>query len=443
MSVLDVAGTLPRVGDPGQPVLWTASASLTRAELLEAVDHRAGRLRSEGGRSDRPWAVVMNPDAEGIVALLASWRAGLVPAPLNARLTAPERAAATDHLTTAPPGTQAILWTSGTSGRPRGVALGAEGLEAHVRAVADRLGLDGSEVWLASLSPAHIGGLALIARALLTGAGLVAPGPLDTHGLVRLLRHRPMPERPSVTHLSLVPTQLERLLHAWGGDPAPPDLRCVLVGGAHAPADLVRAAVELGWPVALTYGMTEMWSQVATASPEEARTRPGTVGRPLSGVEIRVDDDGSLRVRGPTRALGYVGAPGDPPLADVDGWYRTGDLGTQDPDGYLTITGRGSDRIVSGGVNVDPLEVEEVIRSHPMIRDAAVVGVPSEAWGEAVAALVVPVWETFDLAEVERWIRSRLSGPKRPKLWKVDSELPRNANGKVDRATVRATLSGT
>jgi O-succinylbenzoic acid--CoA ligase len=422
-------------------VLYTASGRVTSAGLLDIVDQRARELGVQGARPEQPCPVVTAPDADGIVTLLASWRADVVPAPLNAGLTGPERDAAMEGLAWAPPGTQAILWTSGTSGRPRGVALGREGLEAHVRAVSARLALDGSEVWLASLSPAHVGGLALIARALLTGATLVAPGVLDTRALVRLLRHPETPDRPAVTHLSLVPTQLDRLLHAWGGNPAPEAVRCVLVGGARAPADLVQAAVELGWPVALTYGMTEMWSQVATAPPEQVRRQPGAVGRPLPGVEVRFGEDGALWVRGPSQALGYVTSEGLSPIADEEGWYWTGDLGAQDSEGVLTITGRGSDRIVSGGVNVDPLEVEEVIRAHPAVRDAAVVGLPSEEWGERVAALVVPVWDSFDLAEVERWIRARLSGPKRPKLWKVERELPRNANGKVDRASVRARLS--
>ena len=153
MSVLDVAGVGLRGRDPDRPVLTTSGGALTSTELLEAVDARALELRGAAARADSPHAVVMEPDQEGIVTLLAAWRAGLVPAPLNPRLTRRERDAALAGLTSAPPGTQAVLWTSGTSGRPRGVALGREGLEAHVEAVSDRLALDGSEVWLASLSP--------------------------------------------------------------------------------------------------------------------------------------------------------------------------------------------------------------------------------------------------------------------------------------------------
>lgn len=437
MSPIDVAAAALDGREPDGLAVVGAGRSLGRAELGAAVGVQAEELGAGGVAEGTVHPVVLEADLDGVLTLLALWRLGAVPAPLNARLTEREREAAVARLDRAPDGAQAVLWTSGTSGSPRGVALGRDGLEAHVRAVSQRLGLNGSEVWLASLSPAHVGGLALVARALLTGAALVAHGPIDTHGLVRLLRRRDTDaHRPPVTHLSLVPTQLDRLLAAWGADPAPPALRCILIGGAHAPGDLVHRAVEAGWPVSLTYGMTEMWSQVATAPPQLTRSRPGTVGAPLPDVEVTFAADGELLVRGPTRALGYVGADDAPALADEDGWYRTGDLGSLDDEGLLWITGRRSERIISGGVNVDPAEVEDVLRAHPAVRDAAVVGLPSREWGETVAAALVPVWDSFDLADVEDFVRARLSGPKRPKIWKVEASLPRNANGKVDRAAV-------
>ena len=316
------------------------------------------------------------------------------------------------------------------------MVLGGTGLLAHVEAVAQRLALDGSEVWLASLSPAHVGGLALISRAVLTGATLVASGPPDGDALVRLFRRA----SPPLTHVSLVPTQLARLLGDWGADPPPPELRCILIGGAHAPRDLVDGATRAGWPIALTYGMTEMWSQVATAPPEMTRLHPDAVGKPLIGVEMRIDSEHEILVRGPTLALGFVQAESMEctSLADPEGWYRTGDLGALDSDGLLRITGRRSDRIISGGVNVDPTEVEEVLRQHPAVTDVAVVGVPSREWGETVGAVVVPVWGEFDLSEVEAFLRARLGGAKRPRVWKIEAKLPLNANGKVDRAAVRS-----
>jgi len=169
------------------------------------------------------------------------------------------------------------------------------------------------------------------------------------------------------------------------------------------------------------------------------RRKPGTVGAPLDGVELRIGEGEEILVRGPTRATAYLdGAP----LADAEGWVRTGDLGRVDGDGHLWVTGRRVERIVTGGVNVDALEVEEALRAHPAVADACVVGVPDDAWGEVVAACVVPVAGEFDEDAVAAWLGERLSGPKRPRRWWLEAALPLNANGKVDRMRVRALLAG-
>lgn len=416
--------------------------SHTLEELVRAVEERAAALGASGVRAGRIHPLVVEPDGDGILDLLASWRLGATPAPLNARLTPSERAEAQARLAGRPgEGAQAVLWTSGTSGTPRGVALGFPALAAHVEAVSARLSLDPpTDVWVATLSPAHVGGLMIVVRALLTGSALVAPGPLDGDALARMLldpeEDLPGPGRPP-THLSLVPTQLLRLLDAAGDAPPPPALRCLLLGGAHTPAPLLDRALAAGWPVALTWGMTEMSSQVATAPPGEVRRKPGTVGRPLEGIALRVDGGGELLVRGPTRALGYLDGT---PLVDGEGWYHTGDLGRIDEDGEVWITGRRSDRIVSGGVNVDAAEVEAALRAHPSVAAACVVGIPDEEWGEVVSACVVPVEGEFDAEVVAAWLRGRLAGPKRPRRWGVVDALPLNANGKVDRGRVRERL---
>ena len=189
--------------------------------------------------------------------------------------------------------------------------------------------------------------------------------------------------------------------------------------------------------MALTYGMTEASSQVATATADEVATRPGCVGTPLDGVEVRIAEDEEVLVRGPTLATAYLDGT---TLVDHEGWYHSGDLGRLDGDGNLWITGRRTDRIVSGGVNVDAAEVEDVLRGHPSVVEACVAGVPDDEWGEVVAAWVVPVEGEFDVDDVDAWLRQRLAGPKRPRRWVVESTLPLNANGKVDRSLVRRML---
>jgi len=434
----------PRV-DPARVALVWPGGSCTYEELNRSVDERARALAAEGVDAKAVRPTVASNDVDGIITLLATWRCGATVAPLNPKLTRLEADGARTVLEGVATEAQVILWTSGTAGMPRGVALSFDNLRANTSAVGDRLGSSADDVWLASLSIAHVGGLSLVARALMTGAAVYAAGTFDVAVASRLI-DGPRPsndERPfggllcAVTHVSLVPTQLRRLLDHRSEGP-PTSFRCALIGGARAPADLVTRALEAGWPISLTYGMTEMTSQVATAPPAHVRSKPGASGKPLEGVELKIDEWGEILARGRTRAIGYVGS--DEAIADADGWYHTGDLGHIDDAGDVWVTGRRIDRIVSGGVTVDAVEVEQALRAHPAVADACVVGVTDAEWGEVVGACVVPAEGEFDLDAVDESLRDRMSVAKRPRLWWVENELPLNANGKVERARVKALL---
>lgn len=437
-------------GRPAALALITPHGSYTYESLGRRVDERVAELVNAGMGPADVVPFPAEPDEHGVVELLALWRLGAVPVPLNTALTGREREAARKRLATAtvPADTQVLLWTSGTSGRPRGIALSHDNLVASTRGAAERLRLNQDDVWLASLSPAHVGGLVLIVRSFLLGGTLVAFGTFRAEIVSRLIDGKAVSgcegareNVPSLTHLSLVPTQLLRLLDHRAGVPLPSTFRCALIGGAHAPAGLVARAHRAGWPLSLTYGATEMSSQIATATPEVTLDKPGAVGAPMPGVELRIDADGEISARGPTRAIGYLGGEDSTgPLADDAGWYHTGDLGRLDDDGDLWITGRRIDRIVSGGVTIDAVDVEEALRSHPAVIDACVVGVADEEWGERVAAWVEPVVGEFSVEEVGEYLRGRLSAAKLPRVWHVEGGLPRNANGKVDRERVRMVL---
>lgn len=442
IDLLDEAG-----GAPDAVALVGADRSWTYAELDRAVSRRADELRAGGVGGTHVVPVPMDASSDAVIHLLALWRLGVTPAPLNSSLTPAEQDAARGALAGEPVGAQAVLWTSGTAGRPRGVAISFRNLAASALATRERLGLGPDDVWLASLSPAHVGGLALITRALLLGGRLVAVGRFDAERTLELIDDGPSPdasrlegETAPVSHVSVVPTQLHRLLDLRGDRPPPETLRCALVGGAHAPTDLVERALERGWPLALTYGLTEATSQVATAPPALTARKPGTVGKPLDGVELRVAGDGEMLVRGPTVVSSYVGVE-DRAVVGPDGWLHTGDLGRLDEDGDLWVTGRRIDRIVSGGVTVDAVEVEEAIRGFGAVRDVCVVGLPDAEWGERVAACLVPLHGTVDLDELTRFLRDRLSGAKLPRLFRLSADLPRNANGKVDRGAVRSAFT--
>jgi O-succinylbenzoic acid--CoA ligase len=210
------------------------------------------------------------------------------------------------------------------------------------------------------------------------------------------------------------------------------------VGGARTPPDLARRASSQGWAIALTYGLTEATSQVATASPAEVARDPSPALRPLDGVEVMIAPNGEILVRGPTVSPGTLAGG---PLTDGDGWLHTGDLGELDDRGHLRVTGRGTDRIVTGGVTVDAHEVADALRTHPEVEDAFAFGVPDAEWGERVVALVEPRTGREPVADaILEWLRPRVSGPKRPKTLVVVPHLPRNANRKVDRAAARGLL---
>jgi O-succinylbenzoic acid--CoA ligase len=263
----------------------------------------------------------------------------------------------------------------------------------------------------------------MVTRAAFLGSALVLRGSFRVDDLLKLAREG------AITHASLVPTMLRRVLEDWGGRRAPPSLECLLIGGAGSPGALTERALATDFPLALTYGLTEAASQVATAPPPLVRRKPGTVGAPLKGVEVHLSQRGEILVKGPTVA---------PSQHQEDGWLHTGDLAREDSEGHLWITGRRSDRIISGGVNVDFSEVEAALMAHPWVKEAAVVGIPDEEWGERVVAVLVGEAPIPESNELERMAREVLSAAKRPREFRFVAELPRSPNGKVDRERIRS-----
>ena len=463
----------------------------------DPVGRAAGRLREAGAGPGRRLALLVEPDPAGAVLILAAARVGGTVSVLNSRWTGPELARVLDllkpHAMVVGPGVELpggfrsglpggdplirwthpararevdpvdpgwspgresgrgggdpawVLWTSGSTGKPRGIVLSHQAFRASARAVGRRLDLRPGDRWLASLQPAHVGGLALILRASMLRAGaLVLPGSFDPEEFSRLL------DQESVTHASLVPSQLVAVLDARDDRPFPHRFRGLLLGGAPTPPPLLERALAAGIPVALTYGMTEAASQVATAPPELVRRKPGVVGPPLEGVEIQAgspeEGPGEIRVRSPSLAAGRFRGPdrAPEPLVGEDGWLSTGDLGVVDEDGHLRVVGRLSGRIISGGVNVDPVEVEGVLAAHPGVSEVAVLGLPDSRWGERVTAVVVPrdAGDPPTLDSLLAHARSRLSAAKRPRGVILVRELPRTATGKVDRRELAAMVGG-
>ena len=448
---------------PDAPALDDGERVWTYAELDAAAGRMARRLAPLGAGPGSTVALVAHPNPLSVQAVWAVPRTGAVLAPLNPRLgaAAMERALDTigpdlilgteadvhesgldtDWVTPlddlpkpagAAPERQpeaspfALLWTSGTSGDARAVPILSSALDASARASVARLGLTETDRWYASLSLGHIGGLALVYRATHVGCTLLVRGRFSPEVLAELI------DQYGLTHASVVPTMLRQLLAVRGREPVPSTLRCLLVGGA-AGGNLVPEVLERGYPLALTYGLTEACSQVATAPPDLVADKPGTVGPPMDGLEVRISEDGELRVRGDTVSPG---------AADGEGWLATGDLGSLDGDGHLWISGRISDRIVTGGASIDPRSVEAVLEGLPGVASAAVAGIPDDVWGETVVALIVPdPGVEQDLEALAARARERLSSAELPRRIEFIDTLPVNANGKIDRGRVRAVFS--
>ncbi len=318
----------------------------------------------------------------------------------------------------------AIVRTSGSSGRPKGVVLSRRAFLAAAEASADNLGWRQDDRWFLSLPVAHVGGLSIVTRCLVARRPVVirSLARFDAACVARILRE------DRVTLLSLVATMLERLL-ALEGFVMPSSVRAILLGGAAAPVALLERAAELGWPVLATYGLTEACTQVATQRLGSAR-HSGRGCEPVAGMEVRIRR-GVVEIRGETLMTGYLPQPTTSPF-DEDGWFATGDLGRLDDTGRLRILGRRDDVIVTGGENVHPLEVEEALQEHPAVLAACAFSVPDRQWGEAVAVAVVEATPLAE-AELEVYLAERLAPHQRPKLIARLGELPRTAVGKVDR----------
>jgi O-succinylbenzoic acid--CoA ligase len=336
-----------------------------------------------------------------------------------------------------------LMFTSGTTGRPKAVQLTTGNLLASAVASAFRLGFDPADRWLVALSPCHMGGISPLLRMPLYGMAVVLRPDFDARAVAADV------EAHGVTCVSLVPTMLGRLLDSGAGATLGERLRVVLLGGAPATDSLLDRAFAADVPVFPTYGMTETASQIATARPAEAAANPGTVGRPLLWTDLSVRDEageplptgeaGELVVDGPTVTPGYFRNEAANEAAFGPHGLRTGDVGYRDEAGRVWVLDRVDDRIVTGGENVDPGEVAAAIREVPGVDDAVVVGLPDDEWGERVAALVAADGATE--ADVEAHCRERLAGFKRPKALRFVDALPRTASGTVERERVRDLLS--
>ncbi len=347
-----------------------------------------------------------------------------------------------------------ILYTSGTTGDPKGAMLTNRSLLALRQDTSDaampewnRWSAD--DVALIAMPIFHISGSGWGLWSLQHGGKGVVVRDFDPHQVLGLLtQHR-------ITKIMMVPTAMRIVCDH--PDAATTDfsfLKTICYGGSAIPLDLMRQAIAVfGCGFAQMYGMTETAGTIVGLPPEDhdpqGNARMRGVGVPLPGVEVRIVDEGGqevargevgeIAVRSPANMIGYFNRPeATAETIDADGWMRTGDAGTMDADGYLYLADRIKDMIITGGENVYPAEVENALYSHPQVSDVAVIGVPDLKWGEAVKAIVVPVeGEAPDPAALIAWARERIAAYKAPKTIDFRDSLPRNPSGKILRRLLR------
>ena len=445
LSVLEAA-----LQAPDAHAVISGATTLTFAQLARRVRNQIAHLVSAGHdlTNPRAVAVVAESGVETLTLIYALFEIGAPVYLLHARLPPPairSRIEDLDLPLLAPVEREialpwegplptpddarplAVVETSGSRGEPKRVVLSRGAFMEAADASAANLGWRPNDRWLLALPPAHIGGLSIVTRCLVARGTLVVGTGSGTAALVADV------ERHQVTLLSLVPTQLRRLLQEnWH---CPSHVRAILVGGAPIDGELLETVRKRGWPALATYGLTEACSQVAT---QACGARSHDVGLPLRNVEVRVHND-RIELRGPSLFSGYLSKDGQPDRFGLrvaapplhEGWYRTGDSGWMDADGTLHVRGRADGTIITGGENVDPNLVKAAIESLPHVLEAHVFGIPDPDWGATVGAAIAAGPDT-DVVTLQRSLRSTLAAHEVPRRILLFAQLPRTPSGKID-----------
>ncbi|MBN8507942.1 MAG: AMP-binding protein [Burkholderiales bacterium] len=433
-----------RIGAIFMPLNWRLAPPEHRALLAEA----APRLFI----ADVPFAAVCAAEAvvpAGIRCVAAGGAAppGWTGWDAFAAAAAPPALAAPDATvdTDAP---LLLCYTSGSTGRPKGVLLSHRALAANADASVDMHGLTAADHVLTTLPLFHVGGLNIqTTPALRAGATVTLHPKFDPGATLDAIA------RDRITLTVLVPAQLEALLahpHWPAADLS--SLRAVATGSTLVPKPLIDAVRSRGVPVIQVWGATETGPVVCCQRIRDARAKAGSAGRAAVGATLRIVDldgrdlparaSGEILVRAPQLMSGYLRDPDASARALAGGWFRSGDSGHFDGDGFLWIDGRLKDMIISGGENVSPAEVEAVLLECPEIAEAAVVGRPDPAWGEAVVAVVAPrPGARVDAARVLARYQGRLARFKHPRELIVVDALPRTALGKVRKEDLRRLVA--
>jgi O-succinylbenzoic acid--CoA ligase len=443
---------------------------ITYGELNSFVDKTVSLLLERGIKKNDPVTLLFNNSFEFIVALLSLWETGAIPVPLNTKLLPqdlqeqisflnstftikseefknveitgnntilslddlPEKKSPNKNIIEPQSGdkTALILFTSGSSGKPRAVMLSFENIIQSALIGNKVLNQTKEDKWLSSLPIYHIGGFSIIFRALLFGASTVIPVSLSITDLGESIKkHKP-------TLVSLVSNQLKKFIDM---NFVPPDeLRTVLLGGGFSDKDLILQSVEQGWKIVKVYGSTETSSFISFMDTDEVKKKPGASGKVIQPNKIEITTDGEITIQSPVLMKGYFNNDEETANKVKDGYYYSGDMGYFDEEGYLFIEARRNDLIVSGGENINPAEVEKVILSHAQVKEACVVGIENKEWGQILSSAIV-LKENSRLSETELkdFLKDKLPSFKIPRQMIFVTQLPKSELGKILKEEVK------
>jgi acyl-CoA synthetase (AMP-forming)/AMP-acid ligase II len=427
----------------GGAVLPLALFSAARAGVpFTALNYRLSRgaLRDLIDRLSQP-IIIADDEYLDVAACLER------PVLRSAEFTAASHSTPAEAWQESPDAVAVVLFTSGTTSRPKAVELSHNNLFAYVTKTVEFASADSGQAALICVPPYHIAGVGAALSNLYAGRKMVYLRQFDARQWVRLINDE------KITTATVVPTMLDRIVTEIEDNPvALPTLCNLAYGGSKVPLPLVRKALGLLPDVGFVnaYGLTETSSTIAVLTPDDHRIaqestdpnvarRLGSVGRPVPGIDLQIrgadgtvlgpNEQGELFVRG-EQVSGRYAEIGS--VLDDDGWFPTRDVGWIDEDGYLFVGGRSDDTIIRGGENIAPAEIEDVLVEHDAVRDAVVVGTSDPKWGQIVVAIVVPAAGADpDAEELRTYIRDRLRGSRTPDRVVFRTELPTNATGKV------------
>lgn len=453
--------------------------TVTYAQIINFVKKISEEMSNEGIKANELIPILFHNPFDLILSTLSLWSLGAIPVPLNIHLlkedliseinflkakhiiceikfanyfpfikrfsisNTPSESQSIDNLLSS--NIAVMLFTSGTSGKSKAVPLSYDNLFGAFQAGDSIFHYSKNDSWYLNLPLYHIGGFSILVRAILAGSSIILPESNELETLKNNLKI----VKPTL--VSLVPTQLKRICE--NGIHPNKELRAALIGGGFSDETILKQSVNLGWNIYKVYGSTETSAFVTALTPEEIFQKPKSIGKPLMNVEIKIFDElrnilhanevGEIGIKAPSIFRNYLDNKTDSDAAFFNRYYLTGDYGFYDTDGFLYLENRRTDLIVSGGENVSPIEIEQVISLFPNVDEVCVFGLPDKEWGEMVTAVIISKDKSeIIFSELRVFLKEKLSSFKVPKKYFQLDSLPKSAIGKIKRSELKKLFSG-